>query len=551
MASPFVNWSLRDAREALYAVQHPLAETNHMFFTGDHWQGSDGWVGPMPKESEENYSLTMTAIERAFTSRNIIAEIVERHRDGVIAREPSWAFTPRRVAGPTAQELQARESALITEVEANLTAWWDRRQAHLVFHRALDQALYTSQSAIRLFVPKGKLVGGVLPRAKTLEEALSYLYIESPLYSTCAVVEDPDTKTLCGLFYSVDERGQESMELTYLDPDTGNTMIRVISGGTDTEFRFDFGGRLPIIGVARELLITQQIQEAQRAYNLANSMIPRNVVTGGFLERVLLNCQLPGHWVKDNNGTNTKFVPEPLLLGAGTTNAFQGTTYTGEDGVTRVMNPDVKYREPVDVKPAVNAKMSHYKDMLEEADQVHILIAGEAEASGKAREQARADYVNSLRNSQPIMEGAIRSVLETALAMAEQFMLAPGRWTTSLRATVTCRLDQGPISNEERATNQNLVKDGQLSRVTAMQRDGIPDVDAELAIIEASPEYQLELLKKRVEVAGMIVKGMSLDAVTAAELVGLPKEQIALVKKGVEQNSVDEEDDPTQKIQVA
>jgi hypothetical protein len=39
MASPFVNWSLRDAREALYAVQHPLAETNHMFFTGDHWQG--------------------------------------------------------------------------------------------------------------------------------------------------------------------------------------------------------------------------------------------------------------------------------------------------------------------------------------------------------------------------------------------------------------------------------------------------------------------------------------------------------------------------------
>jgi hypothetical protein len=188
---------------------------------------------------------------------------------------------------------------------------------------------------------------------------------------------------------------------------------------------------------------------------------------------------------------------------------------------------------------------------LEEADQVHILIAGEAEASGKAREQARADYVNSLRNSQPIMEGAIRSVLETALAMAEQFMLAPGRWTTSLRATVTCRLDQGPISNEERATNQNLVKDGQLSRVTAMQRDGIPDVDAELAIIEASPEYQLELLKKRVEVAGMIVKGMSLDAVTAAELVGLPKEQIALVKKGVEQNSVDEEDDPTQKIQVA
>jgi hypothetical protein len=82
-------------------------------------------------------------------------------------------------------------------------------------------------------------------------------------------------------------------------------------------------------------------------------MLPRNVVTGGFLERVLLNAQMPGYWV-DANGNRTtdinarkKFVALPYKAGAGTTNFVRGMDYLdAKTGETKVTDPQIQWREP-------------------------------------------------------------------------------------------------------------------------------------------------------------------------------------------------------------
>ena len=43
----FADWTLQDARQALPALSTGVT-SNELFYTGDHWQAGDGWIGPRP-----------------------------------------------------------------------------------------------------------------------------------------------------------------------------------------------------------------------------------------------------------------------------------------------------------------------------------------------------------------------------------------------------------------------------------------------------------------------------------------------------------------------
>lgn len=508
--APFDSYTFIKAREQISSVADDRYEqqatevaratgyvVNRRLYAGDHWLDGGGWTGPRPSLGDTEAQQVLVEIRRAFVSKNAVREVVQRHVGAVIGREPVWRFALRRPLG-IVEEIQAdgttkkvdeiptnEERALIDEAEAVLTQWWDARGAHSLVQNVTATLLLAKRGVLRLFVPPGLLNDGRVPLG-TLSESMERIFLHTPDPTQAAVVTDADTQQQAGVYIYATDDQEEYAELVALD-ESGRTRIRILaSDGDAVEAEpLVLGGRLTMYELARNALITPQVCQQQYLLNMACTMMGRNVVLAGFLERILLNVQLPGTY--EGEGTAKRFVPDPFRVGAGTTNVLMGATYTDEQGVTRMATPSVVYRDPISVQTFVETKQDAYTAILEETNQLHALISGDAAASGESRKQARADFETSLLDTQAQLNRAGRWLLETLLAMASAFAGTPGRFD-SLRAVFECRIDTGPMSSDEQREVRENVMAGLLSEETGMARIGVDDVDAERERITAERE---------------------------------------------------------------
>jgi hypothetical protein len=540
-STPFEDWKKKQVEEQIAKAIIPEYDTNKKFLAGDHWQDGKGWIGPHPMQGEEGSAEALREIQAGFTSRNVFSEIVERHSAGVAGREPIWAVVPKRDVTDD-EPLTEQEESTISEVEAALTGWWNKRNIASKIREWSAILLWASRSVFRLYIPKGLLPEGAdgsrMFEATDLVDALDHIFPDIPLPETAILYQDPNTMEKIGILSrKVDEK--VVIELTYrvaedgegYEADKGTVAIRVIEGETDDRFTLPLANHLTMYQGERQLLLTQQAAQNQRALNLALSILPRNIVTGGFLERILLNAQMPGEWETDAEGNRIKFKPDlsGFRAGPGTTTFLAGVDTVDESGKANIATPGVVFREPIETAPAISAKDSHYRDMLEEVDQAHVLMNADANASGRSREQARSDYINSLLTSALETEACGRWLLETALALAEFGSNQVGKWSTDFRVDFNCQLDPGPISIEERQQNVAEAKEGFLSHETAMARNGVTDVAAERAIIDGQDQAALALLKQRAEIMQILTTaGASLRE--AGEIAGLDEDQLKLLE---------------------
>lgn len=492
----FTTLTLKQATEAIPDAAAEWLKANKKFYEGDHWQDGAGWSGPIPDSNHPLYNDLLLEIQRGFVSKNTVAEVVGRHVSGVAGREPMWAMTLLRPLAE-GEEPTAEEQVLIDEAEALLTEWWDSRQIHGIIQDATATCLWAKRGPLRLFVPPGQLrpnpadpAGPRLIPQADLKTSVMRIYLDHPEPAQAAVILDRETMRRAGV-YLYEKDKQRFAELTYLD-EAGNTVIRIVSGGDDPDeapapvFTLPLGGQLTMHELSRDRLVTDQVVQNQKALNLALTMLSRNVVMAGFLERTYLNAQLPGKMEPDpDHPGQERFVPEAMHVGAGATNFISGIV-TGFDqaGNEVIATPSVVYRDPVSVTTFRDTKEESYQVILEETQQLHALISGDATASGESRKQARSDFEDSLADTKTQVEDTLRWLLETVLAMAAVFAGQPGRYA-SLRATASCRVNLGPISADDQRVAAELVKEEIISRETARSRVGIDDVDAEAARIEA------------------------------------------------------------------
>lgn len=514
------------------------------FVEHDHWQNGDGWVGPRPAPSDDGYAQVMEEIRRAFVSYNAVGEILERHMTCVIGQQPTWDYTVRRPLNKNTggEELTDAEQQLVDEIGAAIQTWWTDRRVHQVLQEFTKDMLWAKRSTLRLFIPQGYVSTTVdeatgesylTASADTIEDALAMLFVEHPCPEDSTVFVDPATQRWLGItrYATVNSMfttvGMPVMELSFLDED-GMTVVKRMDTQRGEGYPFDLGGRLTMWESRRvSPLITQQVIEAQRALNLALSMLPRNVVTGGFLERVLLNAQLPGEWILNDKGERVGFKPAAYKTGAGTTNFVQGTEYKDESGNTKLSTPDIRWRPPSDTAPTQAAADYHYTTILREGKQGHVLAAAQAGDSGWSKEQARADFKTSLELTAPEVDSAGRWLLETVVAWAEQIMGVPGYYTETLKSQFQCRVTTGPLSVDERQQASAEVDKNLISIETAMEQLGIDDVAAEMARIASQPNAKQNLITWQATTLDLLIAaGFPLDV--AAETVGMDK---AIVQK--------------------
>jgi hypothetical protein len=486
-------------------------ESWRLFYEGDHWQMRKGWSGPRPKLGSADERARWDRLERAFTPENKIAEIVDRHANAVIGKEPHWSFTVQRALAPD-EELTAPEQKLTQEAEALLTRWWDERECHQVLWNGVRDQLLEGRGIRRLFVPAGEVKvtptgENQIPRG-SIEESLNRIWPEAPLPKEAIIVRDRRTMQPFGLFLQQvelpkpDAPGEVQVskvyELTYLD-EQGLTRLRVVpeEGEAQVTPGFPLNGNLLLYQQEARALLSDTVLRQQKTLNKTLTALSINVDSGAWQLEVWINADLPGEEQIDRNG-KTIFKPDPIDRGPGAFNNIVGKTVVGLDGKETLVTPDVKWRDPVNVEMFERTTQMLALAIYSEAHQRHALLSGDAVASGEARKQALADFAMSLLKTTLTTQRAGRWLLDTALRFASALAGEPRRFD-KLRPVFQCRLDLGPVSADERRMVIAEVNARLRDRGDAMRLIGVEDTEATMRLIEADEAARQEREKEMLQ----------------------------------------------------
>jgi hypothetical protein len=467
---------LEDAQDLVTREDESKIQANMDFYYGDHWQGGEAWSGPIPDPSETGYTDVAEEIERGLNSKNVVKEIVDRASNAVTGRRPVWDVVPNRVVTEVTP-ITPEEQAEIEEAKLLLQNWMETKEFEKYMSKALRQTLLAGKSTLRLFIPQGYILNGEVVTDEN--NPIKVLEIDAPHPLSASVYTDPNSRESIAVYLG-QVGDDETAELSYLLPEaTENgrvTEITVLSKDSEATVQLDLGGKLPVHQMEMPRLVTEQIVAMQKGLNLNLTMMQRNSVLGGFLERVVLNGQLPGHYDEEGNYQHDDF-----NVGAGSINAINGVPKldptTGQ--VVDYTQADIRFKDPVSPDTFLRASDSLYRMMLESSDQLHALISGDAAASGESRRQAVASFFSYLRTPKQEVDKAGRWICETALAYAG-FLRGKAGQFSNLRVTYDSKLDMGAVPTAEIDLVERLVKVGIMSLETAREKIGIenPDIEA-------------------------------------------------------------------------
>jgi len=478
------------------------AVTARKFYNGDHWQDGDAWIGPAPGTDDTNRASVMQLIQNQFVSHNIIEEVVKRHIEALLGRSSSSWFlqdktkpqenaTPVQESPPEEKPIPVEKDEALDEITDAVKTWWQEKNISEVLYSAVANMLVCGRGAVRLYVPYGILVGGKIQKKDTVLNQMRMIFVESTDPEKSGTVIDGSTMAGVSISkyegYSVENNKKyQYLEICFVDQDTNMTGIMTMSKDdpnlqNPTFVEQDMLGKPIFFQINRKPLITSQVLENQRLMNMASTMMSRNIVIAGFLERVIMNADLPGEWYIDQTGKK-KYRAAPLAFGAGVVTHLKGIEVEDSDGNKTLSTPNISYKDPVPVDTFIATKLEGYKAILQQVDQIHMLMAGESFASGDSRVQARANFATSLLRSKEQVDSLIKWLVEAVIKLTSIFY---GNATSydKYECNVNIKPDTGPLTPEEKKITIELYKAGLLSRQTAMVILGSDNIDAEMSKI--------------------------------------------------------------------
>lgn len=552
---PFEEWTYEDATKAINAhvaehVGDAYDVNRAMVEDHDLWQRGELWVGP--RGSDQVWVAKIRdSVERQYVPGGAVLEAFGNVVRGLLGKEATLQLVPREEVPEGSEQAEALEREA-KEVAGQLMGLWGRVQLWRHMRRVVIRSRWAGWGPIRWRIPPGRLersegedgtVVTRLPRFESFEDALSAIDLSTPEPKHCVVIEHEDTQQRAAIFHYTaqdSKTGDRSrVELWYEDGDQTVSRVLVEGGETLASETYDWGGRLPITEVDGELLLTEPVRRAEASLAFAQTNVNRSTETSGFRERYTMNAEPAGLWLPvrpndiaaprsstDEHGNTLYFHPLPRSLGAGVTTDLIGVlTESTPEGEKRA-TPGVEIADPVDPEHAIKAARFWRARVLEMCYQGHLAMTGKGETSGEAYEQARAAYIGDLDAHVDPTERALTEAIEAVIVMAESMMSAPPRYLERYRVVVTVVPDPGPVSAAVRQEIRADVEAGLLSRVTAMAKAGVDDVDDELDAIEQDPKSQLGLIHERVGIMRELrATEPDMPLVQAARVAGWSEEE--------------------------
>lgn len=443
-------------------------QTRALMATGDLWADGEGWIGPTASATGGPASqFVKDEIKRSFLSQNVLAEVIQRHASGVIGLAPHITTDPAEDEEEAAEgDSEAPESPTLASMLATfdtdnflIGGWLAKNRVHEALQEAVANVLWAAPSdnqparaPLRVFIPASELDdAGELP-AVPMQESLDRVRVHAPDPRKAGVIRDADGQPLAGWYAYTDVSDGDEVEMLELsllkatldqldlelsgdtqaqaDPtDTLILQINVDAAEITSSAAHALGGALTITEIVRRApLITESAIGLQKGVSLAWTMLGRNTVVAGFLERLIMGAMPPGRWV-DASGNEVApghseavFEPAAFNAGPGTATFLSGVPQFDADGnITGYSSPSVYDRQPVSPASLIETKNEARTGILEECSQVHATMAGDATASGKSREQALQDFSMSLDQTIPALRDAANDTLTAAVRLAAHF----------------------------------------------------------------------------------------------------------------------------------
>lgn len=490
-------------RQQQARVERPDLQLSADLISDNHWgQDGRGWRGPLPRydgspDSTAHVARVTAEIERGFISRNLPLNVVQRHVNGIAGREPLWSITPKRKIA-RGDKLKADEQALIDEFTDALSSWWDNSGVWLAIQKALTTALWSERGTLRLFVPRSKLEANVtdgagnsgpgVPGGLSLAEALGFISVQSPHWDAAGVVRDIEGRVAHAYFHYKDAMGLPFWEIQERLPD-GMTRVTPASTGNDTDPSDEYPvPDLLLFEVKLDPLITESVRRLALFADKTMTMGSRNIDLGGFVERTILNAQMPGAWKDDPTAPGGKrFTPSTYNTGSGVTNFLNGISIMVKDEATGKLvpsgnfsTPSVQYKDPSGWDVFGSTFDEVREAIFDEAKQLHVLMTGDGRVNGVSRIQAVQDFISSLEPTRMALEQLVRWVINTVLRLGLHFI---GRRPDydAFHATVQARMSAVQPTPGEMDTAIKLQESGLFSEETTFGRLGVEDIAAEKA----------------------------------------------------------------------
>ncbi|WP_161883860.1 hypothetical protein [Deinococcus alpinitundrae] len=500
-------------------TQRPDLQLSAALIRDDHWNGGRGWSGPLPRydgtsDSGANVARVTAEIERGFISRNLPLNVVQRHVNGIAGREPLWSVIPKRKI-PKDQKPNADEQKLVDEFTDAVSGWWDNSGVWLSIQKALTTALWSERGTLRLFVPRSKLQANVtdgegksgpgVPSGLTLADALGFISVQAPSWDAAGVVRDIEGRVSSAYFHYKDALGMPFWEIQERLPD-GMTKVTPASTGSDTDPSDEYPvPDLLLFEVKLDPLITESVRRLALFADKTMTMGSRNVDLGGFVERTILNAQMPGQWVKDSAAPGgQKFVPSSYNTGSGVTNFLNGISIMAKDETTGKLvptgnfsTPSIQYKDPSGWSVFGETFDEVREAIFDEAKQLHVLMTGDGRVNGVSRIQAVQDFISSLEPTRMALEQLVRWVINTVLRLGLHFIGRRPEYD-AFHATAQARMSAVQPTPAEVDTALKLHEAGVIAEETMLGRIGVEDVAAERARRAAegiTPTLALKILE--------------------------------------------------------
>lgn len=476
-----------------------LSKTNQTKYN-ENWDLYEGehfnyWAGTLPSPNDPNRDTILIELQRAFISANLIRETVNRHVDALLGKEPTYILSPVNVEEP-------EESEAFRGTHKILSKW-----LHLVASsgsqdieddtnpvtKAVTKMLVTGRGYMRLFSRK---------RFATSPDAFKKISVHCPDNGQIEMIYD-DEGSLEAIEYQFNDGRVERQEM---NPATGVlTFYMLKTKGTSTDkaedsFEVDLNYNWTIIEISCPTMLTPSIKQQQAAINLILTMMGRNIVQAGFLERLLLNAQMPGEYGESAEG-DLKFTPDPAgwQTGAGVTNFISGLPLGDPRSPAGYTNPSAIFRDPVPVTTFIESLEAYLTRLYTEMGQGHILQQGDGALNGVSRIQLAQDFNNILNRQVSVIETALSDLYYTALAMLNVGGTPIEADISSFIVYVKLNISAHLLTPEDHSQIREDFKAGIISQYTTLAKLNIEDIEEEISRSDSERKQRMEELQTSIQ----------------------------------------------------
>ena len=235
-------------------------------YGGDHWDQGRGYIGPLPIEQDPNMQMIMTNLNRQFTPRNVIKEVVDRAVDGLLGRSPDYKIYDRsKVVEKTLDEAEKKhelatrlemantsvanllkddpkadtatrptvsEKALsedekkVAEAEIILSQLWTNADIPKILREVITEFMITGRALARVYVNKNFTRLDNVEERERLIESTKYVKAEFLKQEQVKIVEDEGE--LLSIVKINPNKQEQKVEISFVAED-GKTYIAVFT----------------------------------------------------------------------------------------------------------------------------------------------------------------------------------------------------------------------------------------------------------------------------------------------------------------------------------